>query len=291
MTGFGQGLAERSGLRVTLQVRTVNNRFAEVRVRLPEDLAAFESDVRRKVLAQVRRGRVDLVVAMERTDGAPSPIAIDREAAGAFLAAARRLGGELGIGGDLDLPALLQVPGVVSASRGDRVAGEAGREAVESALDAALLQLDASRRREGEALRSDLLARVGRMRELRVAMSARAREIPPALRDRLVDRVQALSATVPVDPGRLAQEAALLADRADVTEELVRLEGHLDQAESMLRDPGGEPVGKRMDFLLQEIQRETNTVCSKSADLELTRKALDLKNEVEKVREQIQNLE
>lgn len=291
MTGFGQGTSERSGLRVTLQVRTVNNRFAEVRVRLPEDLAAFEADVRRKVLAQVRRGRVDLVVTLERTDGAPSPIAIDREAAAALLEEARRLGGELGLSGDLDLRTLLQVPGVVSASRGDRVAGDTGREAIECALDAALLQLDASRRREGEALRTDLLARVDRMRGLREAMTERAREIPGTLRDRLVDRVAALSQAVPVDPARLAQEAAILADRADVTEELVRLDGHLDQAASMLRDPGGEPVGKRMDFLLQEIQRETNTVCSKSADLDLTRRALDLKNEVERVREQIQNLE
>jgi uncharacterized protein (TIGR00255 family) len=148
--------------------------------------------------------------------------------------------------------------------------------------------------REGRDLERDVVERIGRMVRLTGEIRERAGLLPDGVRDRLVERLRShsLGEALEIDPGRLAQEAVLLADRADVTEELVRLDGHLDQSRALLTDgPGAEPLGKRLDFLVQEIQRETNTICSKSPDLELTRAALSLKVEAEKVREQVQNLE
>jgi uncharacterized protein (TIGR00255 family) len=193
--------------------------------------------------------------------------------------------------GDWDVPTLMRVPGVFVATEKRHVFDEAERAAVDRALEAALAALDAERQREGHALQADLIDRIGRMDALVAAVRARAASIPAAMLKRITERVGQLLSQIPLDPARLAQEAAILADRADVAEELVRLAGHLAQARALLADGGAEPVGKRMDFLLQEIHRETNTIASKSADLEISRMTLDLKSESERVREQIQNLE
>jgi uncharacterized protein (TIGR00255 family) len=165
------------------------------------------------------------------------------------------------------------------------------REALHESLARALAALDTERQREGRHLQQELSQRLAAMATLTDEIRRRAVSQPGRVRDRLVERLRALAPEVIVDPARLAQEAALQADRCDVTEELVRLEGHLEQARALVDRPDGEAVGKRLDFLVQEIHRETNTVNSKSADLEMSRKALALKAEVEKVREQIQNVE
>ena len=159
------------------------------------------------------------------------------------------------------------------------------------ASDQALQVLEQDRDREGQHLQRELKRRLTGMFKILERIGKRAAMLPGTVRDRLVERLKALSEEVAIDPQRVAQEAAMLADRSDLTEELVRLEGHLEQALSLIGQPDGQPVGKRMDFLMQEINRETNTVNSKSADLELSREALALKAELEKVREQIQNVE
>jgi uncharacterized protein (TIGR00255 family) len=159
------------------------------------------------------------------------------------------------------------------------------------AVDRALGALDAERRREGEHLRSAVLAQLALMDTLVVELRSVTAAVPSMLRERLIERLRALAPDVTLDPGRLASEATLLADRADVTEEIVRLESHLAQVRSLLERDGAEPVGKRLEFLMQEIHRETNTINSKSPDLEVTRRALALKTELERVREQIQNVE
>lgn len=291
MTGYGQGTAEASGLKVTVELRSVNNRFADLKLRLPDELLPFEADIRRKVLATVKRGRVDLDLRVERTGTTDSPIVLNRPVVDGALAAWKVLRDDYGIQGEWDLPTLMRVPGVLENAKRSRELGDAERAVVDRALDLALAALDAERRREGGSLGSDLLARVDSMDGHVAAVGARAASVPAAAQKRIVERVQQLIAQIDLDPSRVAQEAAFLADRADVTEELVRLTGHLAQARTLLTESGGEPVGKRLDFLLQEIHRETNTIASKSADLEISRRALDLKAEAEKIREQIQNLE
>lgn len=290
MTGYARGTAEAGGHRVSVELRSLNGRFAEVRIRSSEPFAALEPEFRKRVLAAVRRGRVELDVRFNREDGASQPVALDLPLARHVLEAARRLRSDLGVEGDLDVASLLRVPGVLRAPSEDAL-DDRGIAAARRALEEALATLETERVREGDSLRADLLERIDRMLGVAARIRERASDVPAAVRDRLRDRVVALASEAGVDPGRLAQEAAFLADRADVTEELVRLLGHLEQAARILRSPDGEPVGKRLEFLLQEIHRETNTIGSKSPDLELTRMVLDLKSETEKVREQAQNLE
>jgi len=291
MTGFGQGTAELGGLRLTVDLRSVNNRFTDLRFRMPGELFAWEPQLRRKVLQKVRRGRVEITIAVAHPDGVESRPVLNRQLVSEALAAGELLSEEHGIHGELDLATVLSLSGIFKTEGPEIVWGEEQREALDRALDEGLAALDADRAREGQALRVEILERLSIMTELTREVRARAGQVPDLLRERLLQRLQALGGEVDLDPARLAQEATYLADRGDVTEEIVRLEGHLEQASGLLGAPGDKPVGKQMDFLLQEIHRETNTICSKSSDLELTRGALALKVEAEKVREQVQNLE
>jgi len=291
MTGYGQGRQDVGDLRVTVELKTVNNRFADVRFRLPAELAGWEARVRRMVLSRIRRGRVELSVRFERGDSGPAGSGLNHELVDAVLAGAEHLRDRHGVSGELELSQLVTISGLFRAEA-PVFEGDADQlEALDRALGLGLDALDADRTREGQVLAEELLPRLRTMQELTKEMSSGAAEMPATLRDRLISRLESLGGEAHLDPSRIAQEAAILADRCDVTEELVRLQGHLEQASTLVSAPDGEPVGKRLDFLLQEIHRETNTVNSKSSDLELTRIALSMKAEAEKVREQVQNLE
>ena len=291
MTGYGQGSAEKAGLRVTVALRSVNNRFTDLRLRVPGELGPAEAEVRRKLLGRIRRGRVEITVRIERPDGADARPVLNRPLLEEVLQAGNVLREEFGLQGDLAQRDVIGISGLFGAATTEIEWGESELRLLHGALDDGVQSLDLDRQREGGLLQKDLLARISHMKALAEDCRRRAEELPGRVRDRLIDRLRALGADVELDPGRVAQEAALLADRADVTEEIVRLTGHLDQAENLLGKPDGKPLGKRLDFLLQEIQRETNTLGNKSVDLELTRGAMEMKTEVEKVREQVQNLE
>jgi uncharacterized protein (TIGR00255 family) len=291
MTGYGQGAAEAPGLKVTVEVRSVNNRFADLKLRLPDDLVPYEQDLRRRVLKTVKRGRVDVDLRLDRTGTPTASLALNRPVVEAALAAWKTLRDDFGVSGAFDLQTMMQVPGIFENNGAAVRFDEAGRSAVDRALDDALTALDEERRREGGLLRDDLVARVARMRELVASIREAASTVPDALQKKIVERVQQLVTQVTLDPARIAQEAAFLADRADITEEIVRLDGHLTHALTLLGEKDGDPVGKRLEFLLQEIHRETNTIASKSVDYGVSRHALELKAESEKIREQIQNVE
>jgi len=291
MTGYGQGSSETSGLRITVEMRAVNNRYADLRMRLPAELAGEERDIKRRILAVVRRGRVDMSLQVERSDSAEPGTALNQALLDEVVAATERLRGKHGIEGALDLATVLSMPGMLRGERPEVKWDDPQREAFRRAVEAALETLEQDRRREGAHLGEELLERLGALDALTVRIRERATRMPATLRDRLLERLKSLGGEVPLDPGRVAQEAVLLADRCDVTEEIVRLESHLAQARALLAAPDGDPLGRRLEFLLQELQREANTITSKSSDLELTRVALSLKSELEKVREQIQNLE
>jgi uncharacterized protein (TIGR00255 family) len=276
---------------VTVELRSLNNRFADLKLRLPQELAGDESALRRLLMARIRRGRVELSLTLERVSELDGTIALNRSAVQALVAEARAAQSEFGIGGELDIRTVLSIPEVFRRPKSPDELDSASQSAVHAAVESALASLDAERRREGDALVAEIVPRLTHMLAVVDAVKTRAAGQPVTLRDRLLERVEALAPGITLDPGRLAQEAAFLADRSDVTEELVRLSGHLVQARQLLAQPDGEPVGKRLDFLLQEIHREINTVNSKSPDLEISRHALELKSEAEKVREQIQNLE
>jgi uncharacterized protein (TIGR00255 family) len=290
MTGYGQGAAEIPGFRVRVEARCVNNRFADLRLRLPAELLPREGVIRGLVLSRIKRGRIEIDVRIEGEQAAPT-LHLNRSLAQAVAASARTLREDFGASGDVGVSSFLAVPGMLQAVAGSGGLLEPEWETVERAVGIALEALDSERRREGEATRLDLVERVRGMAGLVREISDRASRVPQAARRKLLDRLAMLAEGVALDPGRLEQEAAFLADRADVTEERVRLAGHLEQLGALLASGDSEPVGKRLDFLLQEVHREANTINAKAADLEVSRLVLAFKAEAEKVREQVQNLE
>jgi uncharacterized protein (TIGR00255 family) len=289
MTGFGRGEAPVPGGRVVVEARSVNHRFSEVALRLPARYASMDPRLRKLVGEHVARGRVDLTVTVQTEDAAGGGPAIDWAVAEGLRARLEELKRRLGLPGEVDLALLASQRGVFTA---EEPAGDASWEPLAEAARAALAGLRSMRADEGAALAADVEARLSRMAGLVDEVAARAPAIPVEYRDRLAARVQALlgeGAGVRLDPGRLEQEVALLADRADISEELTRFRSHLAQLRELLRAP--EPVGRKLEFLLQEVHREVNTMGSKSSDLAITRAVLELKAELEKLREQAANVE
>jgi uncharacterized protein (TIGR00255 family) len=291
MTGYGQGAADLPAGRLNVELRTVNNRHMDLRLRGMPELGAWEGEIRRRIGGRIRRGRVEASIKLERLDGSESRPTLNRVLLEELTRAVSSLRDEYQVEGRLDLKTVVGIPGMFRSEPAEEVWGAEEQAALNRALDDALDALDADRRREGAGLQRDLLQRVRHMRSLAAGLRKAASPVPARLRDRLIARLEALAPDVELDAGRVEQEAALLADRSDVTEEIVRLEAHLEQVEELLREADGQPLGKRLEFLMQETFRETNTVSSKSPDLELTRGTLELKAEAEKVREQVQNLE
>lgn len=291
MTGYGRGQAEAEGLAVTVELRSVNGRQREVRLRLPPELNERETALRALVQEQVARGRVEVHVAVERPEGRPLTLRCNRTLARRVTEVARELREELGLTGEIDLPAVLATHGVLEVVPDRSDDAEELAATVARALSLALEGHTAAREAEGRRLRADLEERLAAIAEARAAIAVRAPEAVSQAAERLRERVAELAGSVPLDEARLAQEVAYLADRADINEELVRLASHLEEAVSVLEASAGEPVGRRLEFLCQEIQREANTIGQKTGDLEIGRLSLAIKHEVEKLREQVQNVE
>lgn len=288
MTGFGSGRAEHAGEVVFVEVRSVNGKFCEVKTRLPRELAALDAELVKLVKARVQRGMIDVFLRREGVGARGASPRIDLPLAAAYAKAMREMGRELGLAGEPTVTDIAGLEGVV-------VLGEAApdpaaiSEAARAALSAALDGLDRMRRSEGAALEADLRARL----EAVERGAAAVRELAPATvegyRDRLAARVAELSRGMAVDPARLAQEVALFADRIDISEELTRLASHLAQLRAMLG--GDAPAGRRLEFLVQEANREINTVGSKSQHAGIAAQVVEMKADLERIREQVQNVE
>ncbi len=290
MTGYGQGSVEVHGVRFQAEARSVNHRFLDLRLRLPGPFQSLEKAVRQAVRDRINRGRVELTASVIRPED-ETDVRLNETLVSTLLEAAHRLREDHGLRGDLDVATVLRLPGIL-LEPGER--SEPDDEDMAGILQAMTAALDAlldDRLREGEQLVEEVLSRLSGMSGLVHELSGHADRVPGEALEKLTARLDKLAAGLVIDDARLAQEAALMADRSDVTEELVRLRSHLGQAARLLSEPDGEPVGKRLDFLMQEIHRETNTINSKSSDLEISTRALALKTEGDKVREQIQNLE
>ncbi len=287
MTGFGQAEGPVGPLRVLVDVRTVNHRFFSPSIKLPGSLARWESEVREALRQKVSRGHVTLTIRTERH--AEATIGID---AARFAAAARQLqmlAEQHGLAGGVDVATVLRMPDVLSSPKEDDEAGSVSE--LVSVVSQALAALDRSRAEEGARLADILLQRLNLIDASLARISARAPERIVAHRDRLRAAVKELADGVAVDEARLAQEIAILADRMDVAEELDRFSAHIAAFRATLADAGGEPVGKRLGFLLQEMLREANTTGSKAADAAILHEVVALKEELERVREQVENLE
>jgi uncharacterized protein (TIGR00255 family) len=293
MTGFGRAEVRGDTLVVTVEARSVNQRHLDVALRLPRTLAALEMEARRAVAARLERGRVDVTVQIAAVgEQAGQRVVTDAALAREYVARARALGAELadlGVGGGVTLEWLLQRPGVVRLEEAEAADTVVPWSLLEQALARALDELIERRTAEGERLAQELRGLHADLASIVETMIARAPVGVARREERLRERLRALLGAPIVDETRVLTEAAVWADKSDITEELARLRAHL--AELLLVLDKGGPVGRPLEFLLQELGREVNTVASKADDLELSQAALAGKGVLEKMREQVQNLE
>ena len=292
MTGYGSGSASFPGGRVTVELRTVNHRFLEIKMPLARDLLAYESEFRALIEARLKRGKLDMFMNYTGKPTKAYEIEVDLELAKGYRRAISRLQQALGLTSEIDLSFLSAHPGLFQI-REKPQAMQAQVTAVKKALTTALRALETQRAREGAFLQRELRARVQILEKIRRQVYARSGIVIQNAKERFKERIAALLQGVlpggEIDQGRLLQEAATAAQRGDITEELVRFAGHLTALNALLRTV--DPVGKRIDFLLQEIQREINTIGSKADDVEIRHLVVAGKEEVEKLREQVQNIE
>ena len=290
MTGFGRAEASGESIAVTVEVRSVNHRHLDVALRLPRSLAALELDVRRLVQSRLERGRIDIAVQLTPLAGAATQrVQVDAALAREYVARARALAMELGLDGAPNLAWLLEQPGVVRLEDPEPIEPAAPWPLLAEALGRALDELVARRTAEGDRLAEALRTLHGELTTNVELVAVRAPATTARREDRLRDRLRALLAETAIDQSRIVTEAAVWADKSDVTEELARLRAHLAEFTLMLGKDG--PVGRPLDFLIQELNREINTVASKADDLEMSQAALTAKGVLEKIREQVQNLE
>ena len=289
MTGFGQATWQSGGKRLSVEVRSVNQRFLDVKLSLPREWQAWEAELRELVTGVAERGKVEVSVFRSGSTAEDYTVEVNEPVARAALAGWRALQKTLKLPGAIDIATLM--------NRGSDFVRVVERKAdpnadlprVRRLLAAALKEFNRARDSEGKVLAADMRARLKAMQVLHAALRKRTTALVPELARRLEERVGQLLGKGIVSEDRLVQEAAMLAERCDVTEELVRLDSHLARLGELLHQSGS--VGKAIDFLIQEIHREVNTIASKSADLEVTNLTLEAKSEIEKLREQTQNVE
>lgn len=289
MTGYGRGEAVQDGYRAVAELKSVNHRYAEINVRMSRDLLAFEEPVKRLVAEKIRRGRVELYITFEQLSGNAPVVEIDEQLAREIKRIAGRLADELGMEAGLSIAQLLQFEGVIRIRQADadperveRVINRAVAGAVQGLLD--------MRTREGEQLAADFLERLGKLGGLVERMAERSPLVAEDYRERLYRRLQDwLDGQAELDESRLVTEVAIFAERANIDEELVRLRSHIKQFADALQVE--EPVGRKLDFLVQEMNREVNTIGSKANDLTLSRLVVEAKSVLEQIREQAQNVE
>ena len=289
MTGYGRGSSSGEHFSVSVDLKTVNNRFLDVHLRLGGELSSLESAIKRQISSRLSRGRVDVAINFEKTS--QTAYELNRPLIAGYVNALREMQKEFGVAGELDINVLARLPGALQPSReglnDEVVAG------IEQAVAGALDELERMRAQEGETLQREMTERIDKIDALVPTIENAASGLVSAYQMRLQKRISELLSRngqlVEIDQGRLAQEVAYLSDRSDVSEEMVRLRSHLAQFREALSSSG--ETGKMLDFLLQELNREANTTLSKSTDMTIKEAALGIKAEVEKIREQVQNVE
>jgi uncharacterized protein (TIGR00255 family) len=287
MTGYGTGSAQKDDLTVSVEIRTVNHRFLDLHVRLSREYLFLEGEIQQLVRNALDRGRVDVSVTIQNLSS--SAFLVNSSLVKGYMEAAMRLKEEFSLKDSLDLKTILGLPGILQNR--ETVADKSGalsdlaQRSTKAALDG-VLQM---RRQEGESLRTDMLRNLSSVEESAKSIQELSVNSASEYMQKLRDRLSQLLPQGGIDPQRLAQEAALLADKCDISEEVARLKSHIEQYYALMN--GKEKAGKKLDFLLQELQREANTILSKSGNLDVARNAIAIKADIEKLREQVQNIE
>ena len=287
MTGCGTGRVQRDGWEVTADLKTVNHRFLDLSMRLPRNISFLEQTVREETGKVLKRGHVDVYLTVRNTESSSVQITVDQELARQYWEAGKSLFEAVGTDNDLTVSKLLSMEGVTTLTEKEMDQELVSTMCAEAVAQAAS-QVEAMREKEGAHLKEDLRVHLENAAALRQKILGRAPDVVSEYREKLEGRLKNMSADG-IDPQRLAQEVAIMADRCAIDEELARLESHLRQMETYLEAEG--EIGKKMDFLIQEMNRETNTIGSKAQDKEIAQWVVELKSEIEKLREQIQNVE
>lgn len=288
MTGYGKGAYDEGGIELTCEIKTVNNRYLDVSIKAPRLFAAYEEVVRSLVKEKLTRGHADVFISLKDKREKPTALTTDMALAGSYLAAAKAIKKAFPfIVDDVTLTSVLRYPEVLK-SEDTQVLDEELITALKAAVTAALDSLNGMRKIEGEKLQADMLSRMEEIERLVEKVSHRAPLVAAAYKEKLTARVQEYLSGASIDENRILTEVAVFTDKSNIDEELTRLRSHIEQFRTICKEG---VVGRKLDFLVQEFNREANTTCSKSNDVEITRLGLALKNEIEKIREQVQNVE
>ena len=288
MTGYGRAVQTIDGREITVELRSVNNRYLDCTVKLPRMFSFAEDSVKNRVKAAVSRGKVDVYIGVNAAQAADVQVAINRPVLESYFAALRQIESEYGVRDDVTVMSLARLPDVFSVEKTEEDEQKLTQDIL-SVAEEAIARYNTMRETEGAALEADLRSRAATILERVALVEQRSPETVSEYRERLRQKMQEVLQNTAIDEGRILQEAAIYADRIAVDEETVRLRSHLAQLGDMLTKGGA--IGRKLDFLLQELNRETNTIGSKCNDLELSNVVVDMKAELEKIREQTQNIE
>jgi uncharacterized protein (TIGR00255 family) len=289
MTGFGRGAVAGDSYSISVELKTVNNRFLDISLRLPGELQQIENVIKKQIGARLSRGRVEVNLQYDRNDA--TEFELNRPLIEGFLAAMKQMQEEFALAGEPDLNVIARLPNVVQTKKEEPSPDFLA--AIDSSFAAALNDLEQMRAKEGELLKAELLLLIGQIESRVPAIEAEAASVADEYRQRLTKKVNDMLAKsdsqIELDHSRLVQEVAYLADRADISEEIARLKTHIEHFRGIMSDD--KDVGKRLDFLTQELNREANTIASKTNNMKVKENALAIKSEIEKIREQVQNVE
>ncbi len=288
MTGFGRGVAEDEKRSFRVEIRGVNHRYLDLNLRIPKSLMGLEEKMKKIISASVSRGKIDVFVTYQNFSKEDQEVLYNHDLAGQYVNVLEQMAKEYSLDGKPSISLLTTFPDVLYTKEKEENEEEIW-ELLEKALVESVSSMVEMKVREGKALKLDLLEKANTIRNYIEMIKVMDREVIPKYKERLEERIASLLQTIPVDENRLALEIAMYTDKASIDEEITRLNSHMNQMEKFLEED--EPVGRKLDFLAQEMNREANTIASKSVDLEITNTVLQIKNEIEKIREQMQNIE
>lgn len=288
MTGFGEGVASAAGIRVTVELSSVNRKQLDINIGLPRNLVTLDAQLQNLVRSEVTRGRISGIVRVDATDEFSGTVTVDEGLAAKYIEALRKTAERLKLKDDLGAESIARIPGIVAVDQANLDAGHVS-SVLEKAARGAMQGLARMRLAEGKELEADLRERLGMLDQMVKQIAKLAPGVASGYREKLHQRLKDAGLEDLANDERVLKEIALFADRCDISEELVRLASHLKQFRQLLRSP--EPVGRTLDFLCQEIFREINTAGSKANELEITRLVVAFKTELERIREQVQNIE
>ena len=288
MTGYGSAAGCCAGLKISIELKSVNNRYLDCAVRLPRNFLFAEDAIKKCVQEHISRGKVDVFVTVESAGTDAVVVRVDEPLARGYAAAVTQIADRLGLDGDLSALAISRMPDVLTVEKPELDA-DALTAAITDIASQALTEFDAMRTREGQKLHDDIAARLDTILGYVSTVERRSPETVSEYREKLWKKMCDVLESKQIDEQRILLEAGIYADKVAVDEETVRLRSHVAQMESFLKS--GSPIGRKMDFLIQEFNRESNTIGSKCSDTEITQVVIELKSEIEKIREQIQNIE